>query len=510
MKHQSNRDQTRLYAGMHGAVTAFGRLVSRQTQSKLAVALMLAGSASFARADDASATTVAYALDSATVALDSTGNSRSSSETPPLIGTVRDQASDRDAAHPIFWKAGQALQNVGITPSLSLTQFYLDNPSAGQQTGNHEALTVIAVGADVNLQKMLGVPGAIIHFQQLFAPSVVNTLYGGQVGDSIVGQPSPYVPRKAYLTLFTWEQKFLEGRGTVEFGKSNAGNYFAVPVCEIPLGCFSPILQDAGQINPIVSANWGVRAAYKFTNEITAQVGFWKSDANYPFNNGWTWSAKGPQSNTYLTNVTYRTNPQQDRYAKNYELLFFYNSASHNAFKSPGPIMPGPYKGSSGVYFGAKQVVWHPDGNIAGTPGAFSLSVFGNFTSSFDQHNASGLESTGTLGLTAKGLLKSRPYDTVSARVIYTRNTASEQSFIERTNLAFGGTGYNVGRNEYAVRVDANIIVTPTVIVSPYIVRTFNTNSEFTPFTTAKPNNGIAYGIIATFLFDKMLGLSGS
>ncbi|MDF3118476.1 carbohydrate porin [Burkholderia cenocepacia] len=249
---------------------------------------------------------------------------------------------------------------------------------------------------------------------------------------------------------------------------------------------------------------------YKFTNEITAQVGFWKSDANYPFNNGWTWSAKGPQSNTYLTNVTYRTNPQQDRYAKNYELLFFYNSASHNAFKSPGPIMPGPYKGSSGIYFGGKQVVWHPDGNIAGTPGAFSLSVFGNFTSSFDQHNASGLESTGTLGLTAKGLLKSRPYDTVSARVIYTRNTASEQNFIEQTNLAFGGTGYNVGRNEYAVRVDANIIVTPTVIVSPYIVRTFNTNSEFTPFTTAKPNNGIAYGIIATFLFDKMLGLSGS
>ncbi|WP_244121128.1 carbohydrate porin [Burkholderia gladioli] len=510
MKTRTCQDQTRPYEETQSPVTAFGWIILSRTQTKAAVALMLASATSIARADDVSATTVAPTLGSATVALDSTGSSRSSGETPTLIGTVRDQASDRDAAHPIFWKTGQALQNFGITPSLSLTQFYLDNPSTGQQTGNHESLTLIAVGADVNLQKMLGVPGAIIHFQQLFAPSVVNTLYGGQVGDSIVGQPSPYVPRKAYLTLFTWEQKFLEGRGTVEFGKSNAGNYFAVPVCEIPFGCFSPILQDAGQINPIVSANWGVRAAYKFTNEITAQVGVWKSDANYPYNNGWTWSGQGPTSNTYLANVTYRTDPQHDRYAKNYELLFFYNTASHDAFKSPGPITPGPFKGSSGIYFGGKQVVWHPDGDIADTPGSFSLSVFGNFTSTFDQHNASGLESTGTLGLTAKGLLKSRPYDTFSARVIYTRNTASEQSFIEQTNLAFGGTGYNVGRNEYAVRIDANIIVTPTVIVSPYIVRTFNTNSWFMPFTTAKPNNGMAYGIIATFLFDKMLGLSGS
>jgi porin len=335
-------------------------------------------------------------------------------------------------------------------------------------------------------------------------------LYGAQVGDSIAGQPSPYIPRKAHLTLFTWEQKFFEGRATFEFGKSNAGNYFAVPVCELPYGCLSPIIQDAAQINPIIYANWGARAAYKFTNEITAQVGVWKSDSTYPDSNGWNWSAQGPQSNTYLANVTYKTDPMQDRFAKSYEVMFFYNTAKHQAYKMPGPVTPGPYKGTSGIYVGGKQVVWHPDGDVPGTPGALSLSVFGNFTSSFDQHNPAGLQSTGTLGLTARGLLKSRPYDTVSARVNYTRNTSSEQAFLQQTNLAFGGTGYNVGRNEYAVQLDANIIVTPSVIVSPYIVRTFNTNSWLMPFTTAKPSNGIAYGILATFLFDKMLGLSGS
>ncbi|WP_244118695.1 carbohydrate porin [Burkholderia gladioli] len=510
MKQKLIRNQARPHAETHSAVTSFARLIPTWMQTKTTVALMFVGISLVARAADAPATTVANSATGATVALNPNDDSRSSGETPNLIGNVRNQASDRDAAHPIFWKAGQALQNVGITPSLSLTQFYLDNPSAGQQTGNHEALTFLTVGADINLQKMVGFPGATIHFQQAFAPFVFNTLYGTQVGDSIVGQPSPYVPRKAYLTLFTWEQKFLEGRGTVEFGKSNSGNYFAVPVCDLPYRCFSPILQDAGQMNPIISANWGARIAYKFTNEITAQVGVWKSDANYPYNNGWAWSTQGPQSNTYLANVTYRTDPQQDRYARNYELLFFHNTASHQDFKSPGPITPGPYKGSSGIYLGAKQVVWHPDGDVAGAPGPFSLSVFGNLTSSFDQHNATGLESTGTLGLSAKGLLKGRPYDTVSARVSYTRNTASEQNFIEQTNLALGGTGYKVGRNEYAVQVDANIIVTPSVIVSPYIVRIFNANSWMMPFTTAKPNNGIAYGIIVTFLFDKMLGLSGN
>ncbi|WP_244112793.1 carbohydrate porin [Burkholderia gladioli] len=510
MKHRSSRERTRPYAQTQSAVTTFGQLISSRPRTQATFALMLVGAALVARAADAQVTTVADTENSATVAQHPTNDSRLSGDTPGVIGTLRGQAGDREAAHPIFWQAGQALQRVGITPSLSLTQFYLDNPSTGLQTGNHEALTFIAVGADVDLQKMVGFPGATIHFQQLFAPFVVNTLYGGQVGDSIVGQPSPYAPQKAHLTLFTWEQKFLEGRGTVEFGKSNAGNYFGVSVCELPFGCFSPILQDAGQINPIIYANWGARAAYKLTNDITAQVGVWKSDSNYPNSNGWSWSAQGPQSNTYLANVTYRTDPQQDRYAKKYELLFFYNTASHEGFKSPGPITPGPYKGTSGIYFGGKHVVWHPDGDITGTPGPFSLSVFGNFTSSFDQHNAAGLESTGTLGLTAKGLLKSRPYDTVSARVSYTRNTASEQKFLEQTNIALGGTGYNVGRNEYAIQLDANIIVTPSVIVSPYIVRTFNANSWLMPFTTAKPSNGIAYGILTTFLFDKMLGLSGN
>lgn len=507
MKHQTAARRAPGDMACANVENGLGRLVASRRQIKAAAALMFACASIGACAADAPEAPVAS---TATVALDPGNDSRSSGETPSVIGTEREQASKREAAHPIFWKAGQALRNLGITPSLVLAQFYLDNPSAGQQTGNHEALTFLAVGTDIDLQKMVGLPGATIHFQELLAPFVVNTLHGGEVGDSIVGQPSPYIPRKAHLTLFTWEQKFLEGRATVEFGKSNAGNYFAVPVCELPFGCLSPIIQDAAQVNPIIYSNWGLRAAYKFTNEITAQMGVWKSDATFPNSNGWNWSTDGPQSNTYLANLTYKTDPQHDRYAKNYEVLFFYNTASHQSFKSPGPVTPGPYKGTSGIYVGGKQVVWHPDGDIPGTPGAFSLSVFGNFTKSFDQHNAAGLESTGTLGLTARGLLKSRPYDTLSAKVSYTRNTASEQNFIEQTNLAFGGAGYNVSRNEYAVQLDANIIVTPNVIVSPYITRTFHTNSWLMPFTAARPHNGIAYGILATFLFDKMLGLSGN
>lgn len=485
------------------------RRVVRMTRLAVAAVGISGASLSTMAADSASANTLA-ASDAVTAATESADTSRSSGETPSQIGTLREQASDREATHPILWKAGQALQNLGITPSLTLSQFWLENPSAGQQTGNHEALTMLTVGADFDLQKIVGIPGATIHFQQLFVPFVVNTLYGSQVGDSIAGQPSPYVPKKAHLTLFTWEQKFFDDRATLEFGKSNAGNYFAVPVCELPYGCFSPILQDSAQINPIIYSNWGMRAAYRFTNEITAQVGVWKADATFPDSNGWNWSTDGAQSNTYLANLTYKTDPMQDRYAKSYELLFYYNTASHESYKSPGPVLPGPHKGTSGMYFGGKQVIYHPDGDIPGTPGAFSLSLFGSVTNSFDQHNAAGLSQTANLGLTAKGIFKSRPYDTVSARVSYTRNTTDEQNFLQQTNLALGGSGYTVGRNEYALQVDANILITPSVILSPYIVRTFNTNSWQMPYYTGKPSNGIAYGVIATFLFDKMLGLSPS
>jgi porin len=431
---------------------------------------------------------------------------------------VTEQDAKQDPERPMFWEAGQALQSWGITPTLVLTQMVLSNPSAGQQTGNHQALTLVAVGADVDLAKAAGIPGATIHFQQLFAPSVVNGEFGGQVGDSIAGQPMPYIPKKAHLMLLTWEQRFLQDRLVLEVGKSNAQRYFGLPVCELPFGCFSPVLANNAAINPPPYANWSARVAYKPTANLTVQTGLWRSDSAFPFSNGWERSRDTPQSNTYLANLIYKTDPAQDRYAKQYEFLFFHNTAAQanpaytvsGASRIFNPTQAAAStKGTKGIYYGGKRVVWRADGSDPATPGATSLSVFENVATTLDKNVATGLQTTATLGVTLKGLMKRRPFDSVSARLIYTRLTRDEQQFLRDANLAAGGTGYQVGRNEYAIGLDATIIATPNLIISPYVQRTFNTNTWLNPYYAGKPRDGVVAGVIATVVLDKMLGLSG-
>jgi len=398
---------------------------------------------------------------------------------------------------------GERLNTWGITPVLNLTQMYLTNPTLGQETGKHEALTFITVGANFDLQKLLGIKGATIHFNQLYVPFTTNLSYGLQAGDSLVGQPAPYVPQVSHLVTFTWEQKAFNDRVDLEFGKSNAGAYFGAPVCNQGFGCQSPILQDNAGFNAPIYANWGARIAYNFTPSITAQVGAWRSNPAYPFTNGWEWSDKIKDSNTYLANLTYHTEYSSDPYPKHYEVMGFYNTANQ-----VDPYYTSQtHKGTSGLYVGGRQVIYRPDG---GKGGVFptALSAFGSVTTSLDQQNGNGLQTTGNAGLTVEAPFRSRPHDSYSLKLSWVRLTQHEQDYLKAANLAAGGSGYTVGRDEFSLGIDANLVVTPSVVLSPFIARTWHTDAWGNPSYANTPRNGFAGGLLLTVFFDKMLGLT--
>jgi len=212
-------------------------------------------------------------------------------------------------------KQGKWLDDRGISPHLGLTEFYLANPDVGIARGNHESLTLIDVGADFDLGKIAGWQGTRVHFNELYVPYRNNLDFGAQAGDVLSSKSSPYIPRVSHLTLFTLEQKLLQDRLTLEGGISNAGNYFALPLCNIGLGCTT--LPDAAGANPAPYANWGARVNYQFTPALSTQFGVWRDNDAYPFTNGWERGAGtsgGNMSTTYLANVAYRTDFATDAY----------------------------------------------------------------------------------------------------------------------------------------------------------------------------------------------------
>ncbi len=398
---------------------------------------------------------------------------------------------------------GEKLNNWGFTPTLNLVQMYLANPSVGQQTGNHEALTFIAVGGDFDLQKIAGFPGATIHFQQLFVPFTSNLGWGTQVGDVLAGQPGPYVPKVSHLALFTWEQKAFHDKLDFEVGKSNPGLYFGAPVCNQGFGCQSAILQNSAGMNPPIYVNWGGRVRYSLTPEWSVQAGMWRSNPAFPFTNGWEWTDDAADSNVYLANVTYRTTYQTDPFPKSYELMFYYNTRTQT-----DPFTAGTHKGTSGMYFGGRQVIYRPDGGNSTAPDPTAVSLFATATASFDSHSTTGLAMTGSTGVILEAPLRSRPHDSISLSFNWATLTPHEQDYLKQENLAAGGTGYTVGRTQYGLKLDANIALTRSIILSPYVMRTWNTNTWGNASYAGTPKNGFVAGVLASIFFDKMLGLT--
>lgn len=417
---------------------------------------------------------------------------------------------------------GRWLKEQGISPHLDMTQLYLSNPSAGVDTGRHEALTLFGVGADFDMERLAGLSGGLVHFMQLYVPWTSNLSYGGQLGDVLAGKSAPYIPRVSHLTLLTYEQRLLNDRLTLEAGKSNAGTYFALPLCNLPFSCVSPaIMQDTAGINPPPYANWGVRSAYDFTPQWRAQLGVWRSYDAYPFTNGWErreGDKGGSLSTTYLGNVAYRTDYSMETYPTAFELMGFYNNRRQNDpyytvdgnTRFTSQAAPATHDGVSGFYVGAKQTFWRADGGQAGVRNPTALSVHGSLAHVFEEESANGVASQGDLGLILSAPFRGRPFDSYSVKASWARLTDREQRLLEGAySLNSGGGNYRSGRDEYALTLDANFVLTDSIVLSPFITRTFQGSSYVNPFSGENPRDGYAFGVLLHVQFDQLLGLNG-
>ncbi|MHB0774240.1 hypothetical protein [Halomonas sp. WWR20] len=69
---------------------------------------------------------------------------------------------------PIFNGLGKKLGTIGITPHLSLWSLWVSNPSTGPRENEYAITNNIFAGADLNLEKLLGISNATFHFEYIF------------------------------------------------------------------------------------------------------------------------------------------------------------------------------------------------------------------------------------------------------------------------------------------------------------------------------------------------------
>jgi porin len=414
---------------------------------------------------------------------------------------------------------GEKLRSWGLTPSLAMVQIMLGNPSMGEHVGHYETVTIFDVGLDADLERLAGLHGATLHTDYFFVPPPYDNgnIFGGYGGDSLIGNAGPYIPRTSHLTQLTWEQKLLGDRLDVEVGKSNSLKYFAKPLCNQDFLCQTSSLQTSVGMNPPPYANYGARIAYGITPDITAQVGYWKSNTAFPFTNGWDgWNGSvhlpngvtdaHPNTNLYLANLVYQTTYDTDPYPRKYELMVYYNDGEQTDLYTGST-----HKGTDGMYVGGRQTVWRADGGTEKTAHPTAVSLYGSFYTTFDQQNNSGLNSSGLQSeLNAGAILEapfaSRPLDTYSVKVLWDRVTNDAQSYLKYENTLAGGT-YTAGPDEVAFGLDANLMLAGDVIAQPWVMYVCDPNTLQNPYYAGTPKSGVAIGMNVVVLLGKMLGI---
>lgn len=433
--------------------------------------------------------------------------------------TAAEKNTDSEQNERLLTDAGSWLSGHGITPHLIASQNWLGSINAGITPNKQQSITMLMAGADLDLGRMNFIPGANIHFMQLWVPWVHGLNYGGDVGSLLAGNPPPYIPKVAHLLRFTWEQKLLDDRLEIEAGKSNPGSFFGASNCNVAMSCVNTVLAETAGFAAPPYAGWGLRTGYNFTPEIKSNIGVWRTYQAYPFTNGWEGNNDdlGTGITIMMANVTRKTTWQKEAYPFNWEVLGFHNfkdysdvyyteNGTSKVYDSSSPAKK--HTGVSGFYLSASKAFWRRDGGSdLSNPSPSALSLHGSVTQAFSPYGNQGISTMADTGVTWSAPWQSRPFDSYGVFFRWAKLSDSEQRYLQDQYNVLGGSGWNVPGNEYQLGLDASIMLTPEVNLQMTGARTWSLNTYQNPYTTVSPRSGYTFWLQLNVMVDKLLGL---
>lgn len=414
----------------------------------------------------------------------------------PLVGLFLYgiTASSLCFAVPDTPDSSSILNDYGLDLTIDASYLHLANPGMGQVTGMKENVLILSAGFDWDLEKSLSLDGTSIHFNQAYIPYIHNMTYGTQIGDSISGDPSPYIPRSVHLQKFTLQKNFMDDLLEIELGKSSSGTYFADMLCNLPYGCKSPLLP----FDPGIYPTWGGRMKLNISSSYSSQFGLWNRVATYPLNNGWEWN-ENATSQTMFYNIKYH-NDDQSSFLSEVELMVYNDNA-----QQINPSNAESHRGTTGLYLGVRSNLRKSEiiNNSFSIP---RVDIYNQLSYSFDSSNSTGLKLTNAIGINIGSFINSRPKDSYGLSFKLYELTDTEQRFINES-FERNDSKYSASKSQKLVQADANIFLTDNFIVSPYIQYSWDVNNRKSYDFVTIPNDGIAFGILGYIKIDGILGI---
>jgi porin len=391
----------------------------------------------------------------------------------------------------------QPLLDQGITLSLSYTGEAAANPSGGVR--RDAAYTgQVYLGADADLNRIIGLDGATIHF-------AVTNRHGQNLSAIALGNNTSvqevYGTQNTHLAILTWEQKFANGALDIEVGRSQANIHFlnAPLYCNFQSNsaCGNPtFVFKNSNFTYFPASSWMAHAKLNVRPKVFVHVGIYEvnPDRKRANDDGFSFSTRNSTGVIVPWEVGYGTDFTNDRLPRHYILGGWFDRADYSDplldDRGGVAIVTGrpatTQHGRSGIYARFDQMLTRPD-----PLSDRGLSLFGvamtNLSGRVEERHF--LE----LGLLQKGTFAGRDKDTIGFVINQQSFSDLAMERMRAARVAAGGSP-DIHRNEYMMELAYGAQIGPAVRISPNIQYILHPDQTGAPFRTQNIDNAFVVG----------------
>jgi porin len=404
-------------------------------------------------------------------------------------------------------KQGATAQPVGtpgtyaIAKGVTLTATYIGeaagNPSGGLKQGGAYSGQVFG-GLDFDLATLAGLKGGTVHFAMV-------QRHGDSDSARFIGNNTSvqeiYGRQKLRLTLFTYQQKFFDGKVDIEVGRTGGNDAFLTS----PLYCLfqsnaicgSPVyIFQVGNFTAFPASGWAGHGKVFLTDTIYLHVGAFAADPRNvaPDEVGFNLSTRTATGATIPAEIGYATTFANDRLPRHYAVGIIYDASRRadpylDASGRPAILTGAPYRtefGRSDVYALFDQMVWRPDQS---SPRGLTLFGVAMFHASGRVEQDHSLE----LGAVQLGTLPGRDRDTIGLAINERRFSSLFVDNIAAARTLAGGTA-DIPREEVMVELNYGIEVSSAVRLTPNLQYVLNPDQASVPSRTTNIRNAFVAG----------------
>lgn len=445
----------------------------RDARAMLFGATLLAGFVTTADAQDAVALPATP---------DQPANDTAVTPEPPDASALRGDLMTRSALLGDPWGIRSTLAAHGVSIGLTETSEGLGNPSGGVRRGAiYEGLTAATLGIDAG--KLLGLNGGTI---SISAFQVHGRGLGANDLDNLVNLStvsSIEASRSVRLFEAWYEQSMFGGKATIRIGQQAADQEFLIsqygtlfidsqfgwptlPGVDLPSGA-----------NAYPLGTPGVRLKLQPIDVLTALVAVYNGDpAGKGVGNPQMRNASGTSFDLddgvfVVGELQIHINHDKDRHGLpgNYKIGAYYNSDgfADQETDNQGRSLADPdsdghallHRGDWGIYAVIDQLLWqHGAGADKG------IGLFSRIVGTRGDRNLVSLYTEG--GVTWKGMLPSRPDDSIGMAVGYTKISGRARQ-LDRDTAFFSGSAYPVRDGETVIELTYQAPMTPWLTLQP-------------------------------------------